>query len=722
MTGLLRRWGWLVLIVPMVVGLGRLRFDVEVLNLLPAEVPVVRGLQLYQKHFTSSRELILTVRGRTPEAAEAAVRQVAIQLRADTNLVAEVVWQPPWIEHPEQMIEFIGYLWLNQPPEVFAQLTHRLAPGNLEAVLREAREGLATSMSPTEIARLGFDPFGFTQLPGAGAENNALFSGPQEGFASADGHFRVVYVEAGRALPGYRACAAWLEEIETRVAAARESPEWPADVAIRYTGSPVFVAEIATGMAGDMQVTVLTTLALIIGLFWWAHRSWRPLFWLVVMLMLVVTGALAAGGLIFGTLNAVSLGFAAILLGLGVDYGLVVYQEARAEPHRSARELRQVLGPGLGWCAVTTSSAFLLLNLAGLPGLSQLGTLVGFGVLLAAVTMMYLYLPIVLRGLKTQESPASPPRTAPRSQRPYRIATVFILALSLLVLWRSGPEIDRTNRPLELANSEAQGALDELRGELSRQTEPLLVVIAGRDEAEVADRLGRMEAHLAGVGRDASRFRFVLPTAVWPHPERRAANGPAARALAAQAATMRTAAERLGFTPEALALTDQLLRAWSEETGSLHRWWPDNPSGRWLLKRASAWTGSGWLAAGAVYPGTNAPSLVRLAEQVDPRLPEVWVTSWPLLGGSLFEYVGHRVWWVVAAIMIVIGLGMRAAFHRWREVLLGFAALGFMLLIVQAVMGLAGWSWNLMNLTALPLLLGASVDYVIHVQVALRRP
>ena len=93
---------------------------------------------------------------------------------------------------------------------------------------------------------------------------------------------------------------------------------------------------------------------------------------------------------------------------------------------------------------------------------------------------------------------------------------MILLALSLLVLWRSGPEIDRTNRPLELANSEAQGALDELRGELSRQTEPLLVVIAGRNETEVADRLGQMETHLAGVGRDASRFHFVLPTAVWP--------------------------------------------------------------------------------------------------------------------------------------------------------------------------------------------------------------
>ena len=36
-------------------------------------------------------------------------------------------------------------------------------------------------------------------------------------------------------------------------------------------------------------------------------------------------------------------------------------------------------------------------------------------------------------------------------------------------------------------------------------------------------------------------------------------------------------------------------------------------------------------------------------------------------------------------------------------------------------MSLVGWSWNLMNVMALPLLFGAGVDYSIHIQLALRR-
>ena len=41
--------------------------------------------------------------------------------------------------------------------------------------------------------------------------------------------------------------------------------------------------------------------------------------------------------------------------------------------------------------------------------------------------------------------------------------------------------------------------------------------------------------------------------------------------------------------------------------------------------------------------------------------------------------------------------------------------------LLSTVMVLAGWSWNLLNLMALPLLLGAGVDYSIHMQLALRR-
>ena len=720
MTRVLRRWWWLLFAFPLIVGLARVRFDTDVLNLLPSTVPVVRGLQLYQRHFTNSRELVVTLRAPEAEATETAARLLAERLRCATNLVASADWQPPWLEQPEQMAEFIAYLWLNQPPAAFAELTRRLAPDQLAAVARDAREQLATSMSPTDIARLSYDPFGFTRLPES-ASGDALFQSPQAGFASADGRFRAVFVEASHNLPNYRACAAWLAEVKLAVKQATAAADWPAGVTVRYTGSPAFVAEIATSMAADMQFTVLTTLALIVVLFWWAHRSWRPLAWLVVMLLLIMAGALAAGGLIFGTLNAVSLGFGAILLGLAVDCGLVVYQEAAAEPHRSAAALRRTLVPSVLWSSLTTAAAFLLLNFAGLPGLSQLGTIVGLGVLLAPVVMMFLFLPLALRWLRQRPALAPAVATPPPALARYRVATVLVVALALVSLQFAWPKADRSNSPIEPRNSAAQLALNELRANLSRSGEPLLVVISGRDEQEVASRLAAVEQHLAQAQTKGAEFTALLPGAVWPHPDWQRTNAVAAARVAAHADALRRAAAEAGFTPEAMGLAGNLLRSWADASDAPRRLWPTNQSCRWLLKRAAAWSGTNWLAVGAVYPPSNAIALGGLAEQLDPHLAGVWVTGWPLLGESLFRHVERRILWLVLAIVAVVGVCLRLAFRRWTEVAISFGALGFMLLVLQAGLGLIGGSWNLMSLAALPLLLGVGVDYIIHVQIALRR-
>ena len=57
-------WLALLLLLP---GLFRLRFDVDVLNLLPANVPAVQGLKLHQKYFADANELIVTIEAEEAE-------------------------------------------------------------------------------------------------------------------------------------------------------------------------------------------------------------------------------------------------------------------------------------------------------------------------------------------------------------------------------------------------------------------------------------------------------------------------------------------------------------------------------------------------------------------------------------------------------------------------------------------------------------------------------
>src|SRR5882724_6335314 len=560
------RWLWLLLLLPIAVGLARLRFNVEIFDLLPGNLPVVAGLKLYQQHFASARELIVIVQASEPERAENAARTIDEDLRKETNLVATVTWSPPWLEHPDQAAELLAYLWLNQPPDEFSQLADRLAPDKLKTTLDDARAELATSLSPEEIARLSYDPFGLTRLPESAGGSVPGFGKGQEMFSSSDGTFRIVFVKANNELHTYRDCERWLTKIKQIVDQALPVPDRNASgVTLGYTGRPAFVAEIAGSMQHDITASVGGTALIIAALFWLAHRRWKPMLWLLTLLALILASTLGLGGLIFGTINVVSMGFAAILLGLAVDYAVVHYQEALAHPNLSIPQVRRAIAPSIFWAAVTTISAFLVLNFGGLPGLGQLGTLVALGVALSACIMIFEFLPPLFPERAGQKKPTlakqrvpMPAATVPtgNTTRVTFAITILLFLLSSLILGRGLPTVDPTANSLRPRNSPAYAALDEIKKELNQGREPLWLIIGGQTEIEVAHRLASAQAVLSRAVSNNLITDFTLPTALWPQPEFQAANRSAARQLASEGAALRQAALSNGFSEKALGLTD----------------------------------------------------------------------------------------------------------------------------------------------------------------------
>src|SRR5207244_4839270 len=76
---------------------------------------------------------------------------------------------------------------------------------------------------------------------------------------------------------------------------------------------------------------------------------------------------------------------------------------------------------------------------------------------------------------------------------------------------------------------------------------------------------------------------------------------------------------------------------------------------------------------------------------------------------------------VVIPIGLLVLITLWLAYRSLKELLLSLATIVFSGLCLALVMRLGGWSWNMMNLMSLPLLLGMGVDFSIHVQLALRR-
>jgi predicted exporter len=719
-----RHWWWLWL-VPLALGLGRLRFDADVLNLLPAELPEVRGLQLHQRYFAPDTELLVTVSAPDAEAAARAAQRVAETLRAERTLVAAALWRPPWWENPAATAELLAWLWLNQPPAEFAALAGRLAPPQLAGHLENVRDRLATSMSPAEIGRLANDPLGFSALPAAGLQGDPEHA--EEGFAARDGTFRLVLVTPAPAWRGFARAADWLAQVRARLDRLRATPDWPAEVTLGFTGPPAFAAEAAAGMRTDLRRSVAGTLGVILILFWLAHRRWTPLLWLVALLQVVLLGTAALGGLLLGTLNLVSLGFAAVLLGLSVDYGLVLYQEARSRPDAPPAQIRQWTGRAIWGSALTTAAAFALLLLGGLPGLGQLGLLVALGVLLGAAVMLHVYLPRVCHR-RPSDARAHPPdftaeTAAPAAERAglwtrrlARPVTIGLLMLGAGLLACRWPAVDHTTRPLGPRDSAAETAMRELEARLGRGRDSLLVLVAGTEPGQVRERLTRLDARLKALREQGAIAGFELPLALWPAPEIQAVNLQTARGLAQQAGPVLATLSGAGFSTEVVAFARAVFEAWQRLAVQAPPVWPEGEAARWLLTRAAARTPEGWLALGAVH-GASAAAVRELADAVAGAL----VTGWPRLGDAVLRHVETRTAWLLAGLGVAVALCLRLTLGGWGAVGWSFAALAFGVLLLLGFMAAAGWSWNLMNLTALPLLLGAGVDYSIHVQLALRR-
>jgi uncharacterized protein len=761
------RWWWLLLLAPIAVGVARLRFDAEVLDLLPDNVRAVAGLKLYQQHFTNARELIVTVQAADADAAKSAAQAVAEKLRAATNLVSIVTWQPPWQEHPEQTAELIAYLWLNQPPEMFNQFAARLAETNLATVLAATREQLATTLSPMDLAQSGYDPFGLTRLPESLAGTAAGLGQGDQIFASADGTFRILFVKARGELAGYRECTDWLDAVKTSADAALPAGDM---VKIGCTGRPAFVAEISASMKRDIIQSVGGTAVVIAVLFWLAHRRWRPLLWLLTLLAVILASTLALGGLIFGTVSVISMGFAAILLGLAVDYAVVHYQEALAQPDLSVPEIRRAIAPSIFWAAVTTISAFLVLNFGGLPGLAQLGSLVGVGVALSACVMIFAFLPplfpermkrnhppvlrtpsprpdgerILPNGISRLEpldgclrsgtgvSPVSfgsngrdarattrfMETAGVRGKSVFAVAAVLIF-VSSAILFSGLPKMDASADALQPRGSQAYATLDAIKNHLTPGRTPLWLIVAGTNVGEVARKLDAIEPVLGNAVSNRVLTGFTSPGALWPRPDFQRQNRATAEKLISERAAFHSAVRANGFADNSLGLADGILDSWQDAVSTTNVFWPGNPLCSWIFEKLAARETNQVFAAAFLYPAADLTSLASLESQL-PR-DGVWLSSWELLGGTVLDEVRNNLWKLLLPMTGLILLSLWLAFRRLAEILSSLGVLLLSALCLLAVMKLSGWSWNLLNLMALPLILGTGVDYSIFMQLALRR-
>ncbi|MEI6033981.1 MAG: MMPL family transporter [Verrucomicrobiae bacterium] len=691
-------------------GMSRISFNIDILRLLPSHLRQVEGLSLFLKNFSLPNELIVTVEAGDAEAAEEAAGALVKALRAHPDLVKSAVAHPPWEDDPSSLSEFLAYLLLNLPADKMGEIQRRLSPGQAGETLRDTLEELSSSVSPLDIARLSCDPFALSaSLPG----DQVLAGAKKSEFSSSDGKFRVVFVESARPFSNYKLTDDWLRRIKTICAGAADGAR------LGFTGEPAFVAEISTGMEWDMVTSAFATLGLISLIFWLCYGQVAPLGWLQGMLLLTFLLSLATAGLFLREITVIGAGFASVMIGLSVDYGYFIYQQSLSHSG-GVRQLQWKCLQNITWTAGTTAAAFFSLNLSSLPGLSQLGNMVGIGVCCGALVMLGVFAPLAMRLRRADRPPAvsrlDPLFASARFAAAGELAAAAMVAGLLGALVVKGfPEADFSAATFRPKSSGSQTALENLCLRLTDDSSMLSLIVAGRDEDEVLGRLRSVQARADLAAGSGGLKRFFSPLPLWPDPARQRENLAALGELGSDLPRLRETLLESGFTDEAFALTSAVFRQVLSWQGRALPLWPENETSRWILRRVARHHDGTFLALGMVEPGrgTDLEGLF--------RDDGVHLVSWGALGEELRRTMPHETlqvsFWLLAGILLILAAGLRS----FRAMALFLATTALVFACLAGAMALLGMKWGFFNLAAVLLLLGTGTDYSILLLLALRR-
>ena len=706
-----------------ILAIMRVRFSPDVFELLPEDLPEARGMEQINRFFSRDAQLIVTVQGESSRAVEEAVVALAASLREKKELVADLFQELSFERLVKEGGPLVAWAWFNGSSERLISLQERLAAGRSRAVLEESLSRISDAFAAENALILSYDPLGLVEGgPEAGGED-ALAADPMR---SPAGDFEILYVEGkGVDFSNYREVRHWLDEMRMELKVWLQNwnggRDKEAQVEVRWTGTPAFMAEIGSEMEQDMTVSVVLTVVLISVLFFLLHRQLAPLSWLLAAMMGVLALTLTIAELALGELSVMSVGFAAILMGLAVDYGIVLYREALGSPG-SARELRRAVGPGILWAAVTTAAVFLSLNLSSLPGLAELGNLVALGILVGAVVMLFGFAPLASAMARRRSSGGFRDWVPPSPGNGIAVMMAVCVPLCAIgsLVFGKWPGLESNFHPFRIKESPALVSWNEMREQLHGESKSTPAVITAPDFEQLHVQLEAFGKRASSARKAGLLDRVILPNSWVPHPGHQRRNAEIVRELVAEQGRLLKEMDEAGFTDEGVSLTRSVMDSWERYLGESEEGkvaLPAGSMGKWTVARIVQEQDGAVAAIAALRPVT--PGDRSWVEAVcDERSNVANLAS---LGTALNERIREDVWRIFLPMMALLVLVLALVYRSWKDLVLTLLTLlfgGATLVIVTVWTPL---SWNSFNLCGVPLLFGTGLDFSIHMLFALRR-
>ena len=716
----------------------RIRLDSDVLNMLPRGFSSVEGMKIYDRDFEQTRQLTFALLCQPADADK---------LEEFAPKFAEELRQQPWCERvlagspmetPDGIRDLQSIavpLLLNLKPHAFDQTISILQPQKIRDRLQRMHQEIEAG-SPRPEFELTFDPLGLI-APALKpfAENNSIEQ--EQPLASPDRTMHVFLAVTNQPSINAFECQRLMRKVDLFRSQARA--DWNGGpLRVLVTGRAAYVSEISLSMRFDIVATVLGSIVLVSIIFFAGFRRWIPLIGMGFSLLLSCLVALALGLLIFRRLNMVTVGFCAILVGLGVDFAILMfgrYQQARIdnESHEQAISTAvRKLGRAVFFGALTTAVGFLALIASGSPGFTQLGVLIAIGILFAGLfmcTILFLFVGERRAVLRHDWIFTLVKKYVRWSvQRPTVILICSTTILSVLTIIGFSPKpplsFDASTRSLEPKNSEAARALHTIMHKMPTRWEPVLAIVRAPDEQTLHDDWQRISAHWSELLAAGKIKGFSTPSALVPSPAWMERNRGQLRTIDFQASrqALQQTLDAEGFNRDSFASAFRLLdelQSVSDPKVALPNW-------RKKLPRSSSW----WflvdryfardLLLTTGFATSNSPIKTHAqSRELGRELPvqnvPMMLSGWAYTLANLLPW-SHRQLLIISGLMALFDAFFLAILYRdWRLWIIQEITLLFAVGTMLASMKLFNLPLNLLNVLAFRLVLAIGVDYGIYV-------
>jgi hopanoid biosynthesis associated RND transporter like protein HpnN len=363
-------------------------------NLLSSKLPSREREAQYDKVF-SNRTIVAVVTAPTPELVEQAADRLTARLTARHGPIRDA-----WQADGGAFFERNGLLYLR--PDQLRQSVQgltRAAPiiGELAAdpSLRGVANALSSGAAAVRQGHAQLDDLRWPLKLAAATIDNVLAGRPanfswqalvRRHAADPNQLRRMIVVDPVLDYSALQPGAA----AEAAIHQAAADLKLAADHAtVRLTGAvPISDAQFAVIRHGAFLNTFITMVAVLM-ILWLALRSLRIIAAVFFALITGLAVTAAVGLVLVGALNIVSVAFAVLFVGLGVDFGIQFSVRYRAERHdhpdlsKALSSAARKTGGPLALAAVATAVGFFSFLPTDYRGLSELGEIGGFGMLIA---------------------------------------------------------------------------------------------------------------------------------------------------------------------------------------------------------------------------------------------------------------------------------------------------------------------------------------------------